>query len=261
MHFAGYAALLFLVLIYQGCYARTSKNCTTSCGNIDNIRYPFRFKNDPENCGHKESELTCENNHTVAYLDSTKYYVESINYNNFTIRVVDAGFQKDNCSSIPRHYLNVFDNESWASPYKWDLLRQALHYEEKYYQSLMFINCKDPVPSSPLYVDASSCINNSGYWYVKVGYTNVTDLVDSCRIEQMVVASLMPKEVKNISYMDLHRIMSYGFELSWAFACCFNYQENRCNLQDARAINGFCTQFIIQFSKIREQPYGLALNH
>ncbi|XP_058009135.1 uncharacterized protein LOC131183127 [Hevea brasiliensis] len=229
MHFAGYAALLFLVLIYQGCYARTSKNCTTSCGNIDNIRYPFRFKNDPENCGHKESELA----------------------------LGDAGFQKDNCSSIPRHYLNVFDNESWASPYKWDLLRQALHYEEKYYQSLMFINCKDPVPISPLYVDASSCINNSGYWYVKVGYTNVTDLVDSCRIEQMVVASLMPKEVKNISYMDLHRIMSYGFELSWAFACCFNYQENRCNLQDARAINGFCTQFITLLYNLRHvRPYG-----
>ncbi|KAJ9189274.1 hypothetical protein P3X46_000587 [Hevea brasiliensis] len=215
--FVGYAALLFLVLILQGCYARTNNNCTTSCGNIHNISYPFRLKTDPESCGHKEYELTCENNLPVAYLDSAKYYVESINYNNYTIRVVDAGFQKDNCSSIPGHSLNTFYNSYWEIPY---------------YQRLIFVNCEDPVQSSPLYVDASSCINNSGHWYVMVGSTNLSDLADSCRIEQMALISIMPEEVENISYKDLHRIMSYGFELSWFHGCCDNYKENLCNLPD-----------------------------
>ncbi|KAJ9189045.1 hypothetical protein P3X46_000386 [Hevea brasiliensis] len=228
--FAGYAALLFLVLILQGCYARTSNNCTTSCGNIRNISYPFRFKTDPESCGHKKYELTCENNLPVAYLDSAKYYVESINYNNYTIRVMDAGVQKDNCSSIPRHSLNTFYNRYWKIPYfDWP---EVVSYEKEYYQSLIFVNCEDQVQSSPLYVDASSCINNSGHWYVMVGSTNLLDLVDSCRVEQIVMTSIMPEEVKNISFKDLHRIMSYGFELSWFYVCCDNCKESLCNLPD-----------------------------
>ncbi|XP_037491507.1 uncharacterized protein LOC119369322 [Jatropha curcas] len=60
--------------------------------------------------------------------------------------------------------------------------------------------------------------------------TYVRDLVDSCRVEQIVMASFRPQEAMDISYLDVHRIMSYGFEMSWFWACCDNYQENRCNI-------------------------------
>ncbi|XP_037491534.1 uncharacterized protein LOC105629400 [Jatropha curcas] len=55
-------------------------------------------------------------------------------------------------------------------------------------------------------------------------------LASIARIIQIVMASFLPKEAMDISYLDVHRIMSYGFEISWFRTCCDNYEENRCNL-------------------------------
>ncbi|KAM7481163.1 hypothetical protein LguiB_005746 [Lonicera macranthoides] len=73
--------------------------------------YPFRLKGDPENCGDPRYELACEDdlNLTVLYLNSHKYFVQAINYLNFTIRLVDATIQKDNCSSLPHYSLTMSD--------------------------------------------------------------------------------------------------------------------------------------------------------
>ncbi|XP_037491516.1 uncharacterized protein LOC119369329 [Jatropha curcas] len=99
---------------------------------------------------------------------------------------------------------------------------------------------------SPLYVDTHPCINStyySGYWYICLAHRSLMvmgmDLVDSCRVEQIVMASFLPKEAMDISYLDVHRIMSYGFEMSWFGACCDNYEENRCNL-DIASIKEYC---------------------
>ncbi|CAJ2674660.1 unnamed protein product [Trifolium pratense] len=103
--------VLLLHQNHQTCDATTTnsnnqKNCTpSSCGKITNITYPFRLKDDPTTCGDQRYELSCENNMTVLTLFSGKYYVKSINYNNYTIRLVDPGIQEDDCSSIPRYYL------------------------------------------------------------------------------------------------------------------------------------------------------------
>ena len=97
--FAGYIALFVLVLLSGNSHAKIkSRHCDppSYCGNIQKITYPFRLKGDPENCGYKNYELACENNRTVLSLFSGKYYVEAINYNNNTIRLVDVGIQKDN---------------------------------------------------------------------------------------------------------------------------------------------------------------------
>ncbi|KDP42839.1 hypothetical protein JCGZ_23781 [Jatropha curcas] len=176
--------------------------------------------------------------------NAPKYYVLSINYNNFTIRVVDALIQKDNCSSFPRHSLNLFYNRYWAIPYVWGSWPGVGYYDAEYYQSIVLVNCEHRILDSPLYVDAHPCINStyySGYWYIMLGShsTYVMDLVDSCRVEQIVMASFLPKEAMDISYLDVHRIMSYGFEMSWFRACCDNYEENRCNL-DIANITKYC---------------------
>jgi hypothetical protein len=49
-----------------------------SCGDIHDIRYPFRLQDDPENCGDRNYTLSCENNRTVLYLHAEKYYVRKI---------------------------------------------------------------------------------------------------------------------------------------------------------------------------------------
>lgn len=116
---ACYIAFLSQLLFLQTCH---SSNITTpcapsSCGRIQNISHPFRLDTDPQNCGNYNYTLICENNNSaVLYLYSGKYYVQAIDYGNYTIRVVDAGVQ-DNCCSIPRYSLAP-DNFSDGDPYR-----------------------------------------------------------------------------------------------------------------------------------------------
>ena len=80
----GFTVLIALVLVHPTCCATTAMvnhTCSaSSCGNIHNISFPFRFKRDPENCGYPWYELSCENNRMVRYLRGGKYYVQVINY-------------------------------------------------------------------------------------------------------------------------------------------------------------------------------------
>ncbi|XP_034197223.1 rust resistance kinase Lr10-like, partial [Prunus dulcis] len=135
--FAAYTVLLLLLLLLHvpsSCSQTASNNCTAnkahdnsdcarSCGNI-NVNYPFRLKGDSKHCGNKRFELSCEakgngtTHHAVLSLLSGKYYVQAINYNNFTIRLVDAGVHKikDNYFSHPLYSLAPF-NFSYDSVY------------------------------------------------------------------------------------------------------------------------------------------------
>ena len=106
--FAGSIALL---LVFQNSNCKDTNLCApSSCGN-QTISYPFSLNSsDPLNCGNPLYTLHCEKNtSTVLYLDSRKYYVQAINYNNLTIRVVDAGVTQNDCSSLP-HFSLAFDS-------------------------------------------------------------------------------------------------------------------------------------------------------
>ena len=144
--FGAYAALPFLVILstHHSCSAR--KNCTpSSCGNIYNISYPFRLNTDLKGCGNKNSELACENNvRPTLYLNMVLFYVQAINYSNFTIRLVDAAVQKDDWFSIPYHSLQE------------EVLRSAYFY---YYEInwpdnsvLTFLCCKNQMLNPPDYI-------------------------------------------------------------------------------------------------------------
>ncbi|KAH0784108.1 hypothetical protein KY290_003706 [Solanum tuberosum] len=67
----------------------------SSCGHIHNISYPFRLKSDPKHCGLKNYELSCEGDRAILPIPphdwdgSLNYYVQAINYDNSTIRLVD----------------------------------------------------------------------------------------------------------------------------------------------------------------------------
>jgi hypothetical protein len=115
---AGFTVLIVvLVLVHEACSANDSHHHScppSSCGNIQNISYPFRLEGDPPICGDQRYNLSCENNQTVLYLYAGKYYVQEIDYSAYTIRVVDPGIhEKDN---IPRYFLNNY-NFSSGDPY------------------------------------------------------------------------------------------------------------------------------------------------
>jgi len=95
--------ILLVLLVHETWSAKDGEHCTpSSCGNIQNINYPFALKGDPDTCGDPRYRLSCENNQTVLDLYAGKYYVREINYSNFRIRVSDSGIQEnDNHSFIP----------------------------------------------------------------------------------------------------------------------------------------------------------------
>ncbi|CAN6550184.1 unnamed protein product [Malus baccata var. baccata] len=55
-------------------------NCSTSCREIQNIKYPFRLKGDPSGCGDPDDEFACVNGKTILEIFPRKYYVHNISY-------------------------------------------------------------------------------------------------------------------------------------------------------------------------------------
>ena len=251
-----YAALLLLVILstHHGCSARKNNNyCTpSSCGNIHNISYPFRLNTDPESCGNKGYELVCENSvRPTLNLSMVKYYVQAINYSDFTIRLVEAGVRKDDCFPIPHHSIMRY-----ISP--------SAYYDRRSiiigYQEVTFICCENQILDPPWNIlDTSSCKNGSRTAYnssssssisspscIKEGHSYVIvegqlqDLPDLCRINLIysVPEFLLPENRTNMSYIDVHDVLVHGFELSWLRACCHSV-DNRCNLVESTR-NYYC---------------------
>ncbi|CAL5396640.1 unnamed protein product [Camellia sinensis] len=75
-----------------------SKYCSSSCGDIQNITYPFRLKGDPIICGDPDYELSCKKNKTIMNFHSGMYYVKNISYAMRTIRPVDVNFTNGTCN-------------------------------------------------------------------------------------------------------------------------------------------------------------------
>ncbi|KAG4161051.1 hypothetical protein ERO13_D01G034300v2, partial [Gossypium hirsutum] len=74
---------------------------STFCGNL-NISFPFRLKNQPPHCGHYGFEFECENNNRTTLVGrGGKFSVQQIIYENYTIRMVDASLDTDDCNSLP----------------------------------------------------------------------------------------------------------------------------------------------------------------
>ncbi|KAL3714273.1 hypothetical protein ACJRO7_006238 [Eucalyptus globulus] len=256
-----YHVLLFILqvlLLGTSCGAKKNHLCiASSCGEIRNISYPFRLKNDPKYCGNSKFELVCENNRTVLYLQAdSRYYVKSIYYDSYHdessfrgyITVVDDGLQEGNCSSLPRHSLRraifrrVFDNY---------LSRQVV-----------FVKCLLPVASNS-YLDTKPCIEGAysagtppnfsqtkGYSYAALE-AHASDIKDFCTITAVTFASdyfscwerdqyyrVCPSY--SSSYKDIHNGMARGFNLSYqnggglAALCIlgFDYRE-RCRVYDS----------------------------
>ncbi|KAM1401119.1 hypothetical protein ACFX15_027581 [Malus domestica] len=197
-------SLAFLLLCF--CSETCAKSCTSSCGHIHNISYPFRLDDDPKHCGNVMYTMSCESNITVLDIPSSgKYYVQAINYDKKTIRIVDFGLQSNNCSSMPQN-IPPNTNLYWSWPST---------------TSIYYLMCSNPLNSS-LYVDTASCLNNTSsssqpktYSYVKVGEIEVWDLDAGCSAEWMTLAPVDYVDYSNVSYKDIHDALMYGFELGF----------------------------------------------
>ncbi|VVA39443.1 PREDICTED: rust resistance kinase Lr10 [Prunus dulcis] len=245
--FAAYTVLLLLLV--PSSRSQTSSNnitadnsdCIRSCGNI-NISSPFRLKGDSKHCGNKSFELSCEakgngtTHHAVLYLFSGKYYVQAINYNNFTIRLVDVGVHKikDNYFSHPLYSLALF-NFSYYSNYTGPL---PGYYHRESLMSIIFLSCEIPMNPSHLIVETAPCISGvNNYSSSNSSFSNLTtysyflkfpvgragprsyNFGDSCKITLMVMVSPSTEEHMT-SCKGIYNEIAHGFELSWFYYAC-----------------------------------------
>ncbi|KAM2003946.1 hypothetical protein ACFX15_027456 [Malus domestica] len=262
-----YGALLLLFLLpficSQTSIPENNSVCTLSCGNI-NISSPFRLKGDPQHCGNRTYELTCEENVTVLYLYNRKFYAKAINYNNFTIRVVDAAVQKkDNYYSIPRYSLTS-SNFSYWDPYSTYIVRLTWSSNPPERSSttrpIIFMNCPNPM-HSPGLVETAPCVKDGTYSsnsslsnglrmfsYSIFGWNgsiSSLDLGESCEITQMLMVS-PSLSVENVpehltSCEGIYSEIAHGFELSWFDQACStsNCTEGTCVLNNVSKIECF----------------------
>ncbi|CAN6562352.1 unnamed protein product [Malus baccata var. baccata] len=241
-----YGALLLLFLLpficSQTSIPENNSVCTLSCGNI-NISSPFRLKGDPQHCGNRTYELTCEENVTVLYLYNRKFYAKAINYNNFTIRVVDAAVQKkDNYYSIPR-YSFPSSSFSYGDPYTSYLVRLTrssnIPERSSTTRPIIFMNCPNPM-HSPGLVETAPCVKDGTYSsnaslsnglrmfsYSIFGWSgsiSSLDLGQSCEITQMLMVSpsLSVEDMREhlTSCEGIYSEIAHGFELSWFHQAC-----------------------------------------
>ncbi|KAK2453227.1 LEAF RUST 10 DISEASE-RESISTANCE LOCUS RECEPTOR-LIKE PROTEIN KINASE 2.1 [Trifolium repens] len=228
--------ILVLLLPFSYCASSTFEQEHTcppsSCGKISNISYPFRLRNDPSHCGDSRYELSCENNVTTLYLYSAKYHVQYINYNNFTIRVVDPGVQQDNCSSLPRYFLSSSDFFDTYKDNEKDLYhanskeeRDPGTGEDYLFKHIVYLNCSHQITNNPKYVDTTTCVNwnsKGHYIYAMAGDLIAEDFQVGCHVKLVTPTSwfwgLKRNEV--VSYDAMHKALVYGFEISWLHLIC-----------------------------------------
>ncbi|KAJ4950782.1 hypothetical protein NE237_027614 [Protea cynaroides] len=229
-----FLALAFIVLgseasDFQKYYCNNVTD-PSPCRNLLNISYPFRLKDDPLDCSSDSLyELSCENNRTVLYLYSGKYYVEAISYENRTMRVVDAGLQIHNCSSLPLHSLTSHANFSFSpftggsNPYYYPVSFGIDNY-------ITFLSCESPLliraasSYNSFVINTSPCINASSsgsHSYVLVGGVFYADIPDSCTIGTTVPIHQLEYEAGHYpSFSEIHFQLTMGFELSWFLVDC-----------------------------------------
>ncbi|XP_014503303.1 uncharacterized protein LOC106763649 [Vigna radiata var. radiata] len=220
------ALIVLVVLLHQ---IHGGDGCSpSSCGKVTNISYPFRLKGDPEGCG--RYELSCENNITVLSLLSGTFHVEAINYNNFTIRLVDPGLQPTNCSSLPRYSLSPsnFTDLSLDAlrPFGGFLYNFYPYYDEFLYEHIVFLNCSHGVSGNSKYVDTGGCVNweSKGYIYaMAVDDLLAKDLEVGCQVKQVTGTSWWGLETYEYSYATIHTALLYGFQLSWIPLACHDH--------------------------------------
>ncbi|KAJ8633971.1 hypothetical protein MRB53_027307 [Persea americana] len=210
----------------------------SSCGSVENVSYPFRLKTDPINCGLQSFELSCESNRTIlSSQDSKKFFVDTISYNHRKLRIVDSGLERDNCSSLPRYFL---DPGYSLGPF----------YVPSEIEEITYVNCSGP-KESPSYIATAPCFNSSSlpYFYAIIGYMDLTMFrnVDCTIISS---ASLAAEKTQNLTYTDIHKALLMGFDIYWdqpppAASCERPFGSARCIIKTIlQGIYGFLVEHL-----------------
>ncbi|KAJ3686009.1 hypothetical protein LUZ61_015173 [Rhynchospora tenuis] len=181
--------------------------CARSCGQVQEIRYPFGLQSDPPECGSPNYELICKNNRTFIQVGSAEgyyYLIRSISYENKTIEVVDSALIDGNCTlpSIPRSYRDLSSSGLYPNG------------QSKY---ASFMNCTVPIQQKNYW--HVPCLSHNGtFVYVfsddSAFFDSVLNLKPSCGF--LAMTSFNTDTVLINSSADIFRHLKEGFLLNWS---------------------------------------------
>ncbi|XP_044489705.1 rust resistance kinase Lr10-like [Mangifera indica] len=191
--------------------------CSSSCGDIKDIRIPFWLKVNSSDTGPSDFELTCESNKTILHYRSGRYYVKNISYVHNIINVVDADFANRRCSALPSQSLRI--SESYVVYYS----RKKFHFQptffsysreaRKFYREAQFLKCPWNF-SHPSYIRVPCLSGNQTHVYVYYdGSSKTAYHHDSCSFIS-IIPMLLPLQT-NLSYQTIQHFLQLGFDLQW----------------------------------------------
>ncbi|XP_039120022.1 cysteine-rich receptor-like protein kinase 26 isoform X2 [Dioscorea cayenensis subsp. rotundata] len=247
------ASAIFLFILFFFFASSTFVSATgdnycapSSCGNLTNIRHPFRLKDDPPNCGDSNYELTCDGlNRTILTVSSNhSYYVTNITYRDysfdylsvyFEIQVMYVGMERYNinnnssCSHLiplPASPLTP-SNYQWNTPYY--LRRSTSHYAInplEYWVTM--VNCSKEVKNKSMhhyydvydhkhyyYYRPVACLSHDNNSFIYLFPSkSVRDLMPSCRFLAMYPAKY--PAFHDQQPIDIFKFLAQGLTLSGA---------------------------------------------
>ncbi|KAG6390136.1 hypothetical protein SASPL_151618 [Salvia splendens] len=215
--------LLFLIysslLILSGSAHSFQTKCPpSSCGLVRNISYPFRLST----CRGPGYELVCENNVTLLYRKSRKYYVKEIDYQYHNIRL-SAISTNDNICSLPSYPLDE------------DIFFSIMFPD---FEHLIYlVRCEHPLHNSSLFTQLTDCEQSTKYTYIKLGNLTPNDIDNMCTIVSILTTSGCLQYLNNVSLdpisrcsqilnnaslSEIYQSLLYGFDMSWwSFMCSY----------------------------------------
>ncbi|XP_044489450.1 rust resistance kinase Lr10-like [Mangifera indica] len=197
--------------------------CSSSCGNIKDIRFPFRLKANPSDFGDSVFDLSCESNKTILQYGSGKYYVNNISYDYQLINVVDVDLANPSCGALPSRPLSISKTDGVnvnrtgiqfiLRPDDWTSRGHIKHYGEA-----QFLNCSWNF-SHPSYIRVPCLSGNQSHVYVFFSDSlETTNRHNSCSIISSI-PMLLPLQA-NPDYENIQKFLQSGFDLMWYIAYC-----------------------------------------
>ncbi|XP_022725431.1 LEAF RUST 10 DISEASE-RESISTANCE LOCUS RECEPTOR-LIKE PROTEIN KINASE-like 2.4 [Durio zibethinus] len=208
------ALFYFLIFLFinETLARKNPRICSSSCGDLPNISYPFRLKEDPAACGDPDFELSCENNKTIMNFHGGLYYVKRISYDDHTVHVADVNLANGRCS-LPYRSLSMKEVQLDA--------RYPGLVNFNYSYALNYVRCFNNI--SDLGYSRVPCLSgNISHVYVNItGYSSLSsyDIPKSCKV--IATAPVFYEETvqQYPPYETVLKMQESGFQMTWSVEC------------------------------------------
>lgn len=193
---------------------------TFSCGELRDVSYPFRRREDPDGCGVPSYELSCSDTKATIQMNTGTYYVVDINYTGSSFVAVDASLDMQSSCPLPRWDHVPYVYGLWASPLDAHVMELSLAPEVAWAN---FVNCSKAVRNNHMYRKVECLSTNSSYVYVHTKgdlLFAVQDLEASCGNLALIPFGGVGGQIApvNVGSADaVMRFMRHGFAVRFPY--------------------------------------------